>query len=426
MKGVTEMHKTFTILGGIIISIAFFAMPAMALDTAAAAPEPTIQMGTESADTQTFTGTADDDVVLQVGLGGNDVQKASGLAGNDSIYQDGGDGNDTQAANGGAGDDRIFQFGGAGNDTMSAYGDEGNDLVSVTGGAGNDTITARGGEGDDQIFVDGGDGNDTIAVNGDGGNDFVCIDGGAGDDAVTYQVSAGSDVVFIDGGTGTNTLTVNSNNQSFTVRDESGAILHQVGTGGSLITVVNFQSISYISCTYTLSSASKSFTAKGGSATVSITGAQSCPVPEVTVPDWITKGVPTWKKNKGTVKLTASANASSLSRSGTAAIGNASLAVSQAGTACAIKKLTIAPASFPKAGGTGSIAVQASPGDCAWTSGTSDTWVHIASGPGTGNGSIALTVDENPKKSARTGRVKVTLSQAPNRSSQATVKQGGK
>jgi hypothetical protein len=115
----------------------------------------------------------------------------------------------------------------------------------VAGGADNDNITAMGGDGDDQVIVEGGAGNDKIAVNGDGGNDFVRIDGGAGDDAVTYNVSPGSDVIFIEGETGTNTLTVNGNKESFTVRDGNGAILHLEGTGGSAITVTNFQNIGY-------------------------------------------------------------------------------------------------------------------------------------------------------------------------------------
>ncbi len=232
------MQRQRTILGAIIGAAMLFAVTPVF-------GEPTIQTGTEGADTQTFTGTAGDDVILQLGLGGNDTQDASGLEGNDYIYQDGGAGDNSITASGGAGDDQIFQFGGDGKNGMAAFGDEGDDFITLAGGAGNDTITAVGGAGNDQIIVDGGAGNDTITANGGDGNDFIRVEGGAGNDTVTYNVSAGDDTASLDGGAGTNQLVVNKNGQSYTLRDGNGAIIRQDGSGGTNITATNFRDIRY-------------------------------------------------------------------------------------------------------------------------------------------------------------------------------------
>jgi hypothetical protein len=430
------MYKTFTILGALLVSIGI-AMPALVFEEAFAAGEPTIQIGTESADTQTFTGTADDDAILQLGLGGDDVQDASGLAGNDYIYQDGADGNNSQTARGGAGDDQIFQYGGAGNDRIIAYGDEGNDLIDVAGGAGNDDITAMGGDGDDQVIVEGGEGNDTITVDAGGGNDFVRVDGGAGDDVVTYNVSSGSDVVSLEGGAGTNKLTVNGNKESYTVRDEDGTILHQVGTGGTVITVKNFQEITYgEACTYTITpTGPKTFTSGAGMTNISVKGTGEtkktvCPAPAITPSDasWITATPSAWKSNKQTVKVAVTQRDASTDRSGNVIVDDKTFQITQKGATCALGKFIPTSQTVPVTGNSYTFQAVVTPQDCAWQTTANKEWIQITSGTGTGTGDVAYTVPANTdvKKKVRTGIITVILDQDAKKKRTFTVRQLGK
>lgn len=184
---------------------------------------------------QTFTGTADKDLVLgtvgsdsfimgagddavvddqgddvvDAGAGndlintgmGNDVVLAG--AGNDTVFA--GAGNDVVFGDDGAGngDDVIMlqggndvAFGGAGNDFIS--GGSGNDIIS--GDAGNDQLFGEDGwdvllgkEGNDELrgmdgndVLDGGDGNDLL----DGGAGTDVMQGGAGDDIYVVDVAA--------------------------------------------------------------------------------------------------------------------------------------------------------------------------------------------------------------------------------------------
>jgi hypothetical protein len=183
-------------------------------------------------------------------------------------------------------------------------------------------------------------------------------------------------------------------------------------------------------CTYTLKPPSKAFTANGGSVTVSVTGTGQtvCPAPAVTAPGWVTTTAGLWAKNKGTVKITAPKNASSLPISGTVSIGSVSLAVSQLGTACAITKFVPTSQSFGKSSQSSSFAVEVAPQDCAWTSTVSTAaipWLHIISGAGTGNGTVSYGIDENPGKAARSGTISVILTQNSKKKT-FTVRQGNK
>jgi uncharacterized protein (TIGR03437 family) len=57
------------------------------------------------------------------------------------------------------------------------------------------------------------------------------------------------------------------------------------------------------------------------------------------------------------------------------------------------------------AGGTGTIAITGAPG-CSWSATTSASWIHITSGQGSGNGSVAYSVDLN-SGAARTGAIQI-------------------
>jgi uncharacterized repeat protein (TIGR02543 family) len=195
---------------------------------------------------------------------------------------------------------------------------------------------------------------------------------------------------------------------------------------------------SFKQCSYTFAPRNKKFTYKNGSATVNITakGARSCPAPEVAITqgeDWITlSGVPvTFTNNKGTVIINVPENTSPSNRTGEITIAGGSLPVTQTGTPGTPCTLAINPASsevIPKAGGTGSFTVTATPVGCAWTAArdTRSTWVTITSGDtGTGTGIVTYTVDQNTGKTARSGKINVSLGSSKIKKTY-TVKQGNK
>jgi uncharacterized repeat protein (TIGR02543 family) len=190
-----------------------------------------------------YFGTTGRDRVVQYGGTVNDTIYVESGAGNDWIEQYGGAGDDGMLAESGTENDYIMQVGGDGKDNVKCSLGFGDDWSYQYGGKGDDNIEALGGDGNDTIFIDGGEGNDTIYAKPDAQNYFVAINGGAGNDAVTYEVCTGTDSAFIDGGTGTDTFTVKENGNQFILKDGSGNILYDHGSGGTTITVVNLEQI---------------------------------------------------------------------------------------------------------------------------------------------------------------------------------------
>lgn len=203
----------------------------------------TTQEGTAQDDSLIFFGTAGPDHVIQPGYDGNDSLYASGDDGDDIIEQEGGAGTNTFNVSAGTGSDWIRQIGGPNDDNMYIDAGDGNDWIYQSGGDGNDIFSAYGGHGNDTILISGGDGNDTIRCDGGDGNDVITVLAGSGDDTITYDCSDGQDTVLIDGGPGTDSLTINRNSHSYKVLDAQGNVLHHVGSGGAVITVLNIETI---------------------------------------------------------------------------------------------------------------------------------------------------------------------------------------
>jgi hypothetical protein len=94
--------------------------------------------------------------------------------------------------------------------------------------------------------------------------------------------------------------------------------------------------------------------------------------------------------------FTVAANTATTARSGTIAIGGATLTVNQAAAPCAPPSINPTSQSIAGAGGAGTpIAVTAGAG-CAWTSTSNAAWLTITSGAGgTGNGTVGFSVAAN-------------------------------
>jgi hypothetical protein len=107
----------------------------------------------------------------------------------------------------------------------------------------------------------------------------------------------------------------------------------------------------------------------------------------------------------GSVSYTVDANPTANPRSGTITVQGQTFAINQAGIACTYL-LNPTAANHGDGAESGGFSVTA-PTGCSWTSTATFSWIHITSGNGTGNGSIAYTVDANPTADPRSGTISV-------------------
>ena len=167
------------------------------------------------------------------------------------------------------------------------------------------------------------------------------------------------------------------------------------------------------SCAYTISPTSKTFNANGGnlSVNVSATGMTNCPPPLVDDDvEWISvSGTPTWKANKGTVKIAVQKNPMSHSRTGIVSIGGQTLTIKEDGAKCQLTALKPSSGKYPNTGGGGSFDITVSPRDCCWTVATTSGWIHLDTTEGTGNGTATFHMDANSTGKNRTGKIGVSL-----------------
>ena len=184
-----------------------------------------------------------------------------------------------------------------------------------------------------------------------------------------------------------------------------------------------------VSCKYSLSSSTVSFSSAGGSSTVTVTatGGMNCVFPTVSPsdPSWIGAALPSFQDNRGSLKVTATKNPAITPRSGTVTVGGTVLTVNEAGLPCT---LTLKPASylFPSpAAGSSSFSV-ISPQGCGWTAAvaTGGKWLSVTSGsPGKGDGTVGFSASVNTTGNQRSGSVKVSLTATPYTSKSFAVKQ---
>jgi hypothetical protein len=144
-------------------------------------------------------------------------------------------------------------------------------------------------------------------------------------------------------------------------------------------------------CSFTINPAAHTMPATGGSVTVSVGAAGSCPWTASSNASWLAVVTGASGSGPGAVQVDAQAN-SGAPRSGTVTIAGQTLTVSQ-DSGCTF---TVSPETIgvPAAGGPGHIDVTGAP-SCAWTA-SSAGWITIVSAPGgNGNGGIDLTIAAN-------------------------------
>jgi len=169
-------------------------------------------------------------------------------------------------------------------------------------------------------------------------------------------------------------------------------------------------------CTYTLSSAEKNFPYRKGTVNVTVkaSGAVTCDTPNISSNrEWIGTSI-TFKKNRGTIKVTIPANDTITQRDGTVTIQGSTFHVIQAGVPCTLTRITPPSASMLSAGGSRSFLVTAVTG-CEWKTSVdskSTSWLS-ATPEGSGSNPVEYTASENTTKKQRSGKITVYLSDAP-------------
>ncbi|HZR23279.1 MAG TPA: BACON domain-containing carbohydrate-binding protein [Vicinamibacterales bacterium] len=149
-------------------------------------------------------------------------------------------------------------------------------------------------------------------------------------------------------------------------------------------------------CSFSITPASQSVGASGGSATVNVTTGSWCSWTAASNdPTWLTVTSGASGTGSGTVTLAASANAAG-ARSTTATIAGQTFTMSQDAAPCSFS-LSPASQSMGNSGGTGSIAVTTGSW-CTWTATSSaPSWLSVTGGAsGTGSGTVTVSATANP------------------------------
>ena len=184
----------------------------------------------------------------------------------------------------------------------------------------------------------------------------------------------------------------------FTVAANTGPARTGSITIANLVFTINQDS----GCAYTLSAASASIAAGGGTGGFNVVSESGCSWTAVSNASWITVNTASGTGN-GPVTFSVAANTGP-ARTGTITVGGQTFTVNQA-SGCSYM-LNPPLTGFDASGGTGSFAVSTA-SNCPYTAVSSSPWITINSGgSGTGNGSVTFTVAANTG-TARTGTITV-------------------
>ena len=184
-------------------------------------------------------------------------------------------------------------------------------------------------------------------------------------------------------------------------------IVSAVGPGGSADSARS-NTVSFTApCTPSVSPASWSAPAAGGSSSSTVTVAAGCAWTSVSNASWITVTSGASVVGSGTAGFTVAANTGTSTRTGTLTIAGSAFTVTQAGTTTCAFSISPTSQSIAASGGTGSVAVTTTSG-CAWTSVSGAGWVTVTSGAsGTGSGSTGFSVAANTVTIARSATVTI-------------------
>jgi BACON domain-containing protein/uncharacterized protein DUF5666/all-beta uncharacterized protein len=147
-------------------------------------------------------------------------------------------------------------------------------------------------------------------------------------------------------------------------------------------------------CELSATSTPSSFTASGGSATVSVSAARECPWTITTDSSWVSITGDRAGQGSAQVPYSVAANPAASPRSGAIVIGAERVQLSQAAAPCRFS-LSRTGDSIGAPGGRLSVDVSTLAG-CTWTAASGAGWIAIASGQsGSASGTVGLSIAAN-------------------------------
>jgi uncharacterized repeat protein (TIGR03803 family) len=195
---------------------------------------------------------------------------------------------------------------------------------------------------------------------------------------------------------------------TFTSWSDGGAQTHNITVpSGGATYAANFTATSP-TCTYTLSAASVTLAAKGGSEAVSVkVKGTDCAWTASTTNSWITITSGTSGTGNGTVKFTVPGNTNTTGCSGTIIIEGQTFTVNQAKGGCTYS-LSPKGGKFKDTGGSGTVEVTPNFSDCNWVAVSNDGFITITAGAsGAGKGTVSYTVEANTNTTALTASITI-------------------
>ena len=237
--------------------------------------------------------------------------------------------------------------------------------------------------------------------------------------STSAAASGGSGSVTVTTGTGC-AWTAVSNNAWITVTGGSsgsgnGTVSYSVGANSSAsprtgtVTIAG-QTLTVnqggATCSYSINPTWDDVPAEGHSGSVEITAGTGCAWTATSNESWITITGGTSGSGSGSVTYDVAANTASSPRIGTMTIAALTFTVSQVGVSCD-KLISPTSASFPAAGGGGTVAVTTASG-CTWSASSNAAWITITDGSsGSGSGSVSYSVASNADLDTRSGTMTV-------------------
>jgi len=183
-------------------------------------------------------------------------------------------------------------------------------------------------------------------------------------------------------------------------QDEAGE-LYVVLYGGSVVHIAAPSACSTLS----IAPPSQTFTADGGSGSVTVTAAGDCDWTASSASPWIRVTSGAGGSGSGTVTYDVAANPGPRARSGSIRVGGRSQTVSQAAPHRCATDVDARRLLIGSGGGTGTLMVTVR-GECSWSASSSDPWIVLTGATGSGSGTVQYTIAPLPPDAPpRRGRI---------------------
>ncbi len=153
-------------------------------------------------------------------------------------------------------------------------------------------------------------------------------------------------------------------------------------------------------CTASLSSGGRTFSASGGVGTVVLSMPPECPWSAASAAPWVTITSPADASGSALVTFSVAANGRSVTRVAQLTIGGLTFIVTQAGVPCSYS-LTPAQDWISGLGGSRTVFVTASDGVCSWTASSNAAW--LVGSSGVGSATLTYVAAANPAPVPRRG-----------------------